>query len=129
MRHRGGVHWGDPKELPTGNIRGQRASDPGARHGPYLEWIYLKAGKLRHRTLTPEQTLLLFVIVGLLGKMTCGNETLPRFTMTAPFGARPPGLFDDDSRSFLKWSMRVATTRETGLRRAVRCNCGNAPPY
>jgi hypothetical protein len=31
------------------------ASDPAARHGPYFEWSYLKAGKLRHRTLTPEQ--------------------------------------------------------------------------
>jgi hypothetical protein len=32
-----------------------KASDPAARHGPYFEWSYLKAGKLRHRTLIPEQ--------------------------------------------------------------------------
>ena len=31
------------------------ASDPTARHGPYYEWSHLKAGKLRHRTLSPEQ--------------------------------------------------------------------------
>ena len=31
------------------------ANDPAARHGPYYEWSYLKGGKLRHRTLTPEQ--------------------------------------------------------------------------
>jgi len=31
------------------------ASDPAARHGPCYEWSYLKAGKLRHRTLTDEQ--------------------------------------------------------------------------
>jgi hypothetical protein len=31
------------------------ASDPAARHGPYYEWSYLKGGKLRHRTFTPEQ--------------------------------------------------------------------------
>jgi hypothetical protein len=28
-------------------------------HGPYYEWSYLKAGKLRHRTLTPEQAELM----------------------------------------------------------------------
>jgi hypothetical protein len=38
-----------------GNPRCHCASDPAARHGPYFEWSYLKAGKLRHRTLTPEQ--------------------------------------------------------------------------
>jgi hypothetical protein len=38
-----------------GNPRCHCASDPAARHGPYYEWSYLKAGKLRHRTLTPEQ--------------------------------------------------------------------------
>ncbi|MCC7464347.1 MAG: hypothetical protein IT480_18030 [Gammaproteobacteria bacterium] len=35
------------------------ASDPAARHGPYYEWSYLKAGKLRHRTLTPAQAKLM----------------------------------------------------------------------
>jgi hypothetical protein len=38
-----------------GNPRCHCASDPAARHGPYYEWSYLKAGKLRHRTLTPNQ--------------------------------------------------------------------------
>lgn len=38
-----------------GNPRCHCASDPAARHGPYFEWSYLKAGKLRHRTLTPKQ--------------------------------------------------------------------------
>ncbi len=38
-----------------GNPRCHCASDPAARHGPYFEWSYLKAGKLHHRSLTPEQ--------------------------------------------------------------------------
>jgi hypothetical protein len=38
-----------------GNPRCHCASDPAARHGPYFEWSYLKAGKLHHRTLTREQ--------------------------------------------------------------------------
>jgi hypothetical protein len=38
-----------------GNPRCHCASDPTARHGPYYEWSHLKAGKLRHRTLSPEQ--------------------------------------------------------------------------
>ena len=38
-----------------GNPRCHCARDPAARHGPYYEWSYLKGGKLRHRTLTPEQ--------------------------------------------------------------------------
>lgn len=38
-----------------GNPRCHCASDPAARHGPYFEWSYLKAGKLRHHTLTPNQ--------------------------------------------------------------------------
>ena len=38
-----------------GNPRCRCASDPAARHGPYFEWSYLKAGKLHHRTLTPDQ--------------------------------------------------------------------------
>jgi Family of unknown function (DUF6788) len=42
-----------------GNPRCHCASDPAARHGPYYEWSYLKAGKLRHRTLTPEQAALM----------------------------------------------------------------------
>jgi len=42
-----------------GNPHCRCASDPAARHGPYYEWSYLKAGKLRHRTLTPEQANLM----------------------------------------------------------------------
>jgi hypothetical protein len=42
-----------------GNPRCRCATNPAARHGPYYEWSYLKAGKLRHRTLTPEQAELM----------------------------------------------------------------------
>jgi len=42
-----------------GNPRCHCATDPAARHGPYYEWSYLKAGKLRHRTLTPQQAQLM----------------------------------------------------------------------
>lgn len=42
-----------------GNPRCRCASNRAARHGPYYEWSYLKAGKLRHRTLTPEQAQLM----------------------------------------------------------------------
>ena len=38
-----------------GTPRCHCATDPAARHGPYYEWSHLKAGKLRHRTLSPEQ--------------------------------------------------------------------------
>jgi hypothetical protein len=40
------------------------ASDPAARHGPYYEWSYLKGGKLRHRTLTPEQAKIMRLAIG-----------------------------------------------------------------
>jgi len=35
------------------------AQDPDARHGPYYEWGHMKAGKLVHRTLSPEQAAIL----------------------------------------------------------------------
>jgi hypothetical protein len=38
-----------------GNPRCHCATDPAERHGPYYEWSHMKAGKLRHHTLTPEQ--------------------------------------------------------------------------
>ncbi len=31
------------------------ATDPLARHGPYYEWGRMRAGKLTHRYVTPEQ--------------------------------------------------------------------------
>ena len=31
------------------------AQDPQARHGPYYEWGHMKAGKLVHRSVSPEQ--------------------------------------------------------------------------
>jgi hypothetical protein len=31
------------------------ANDPAARHGPYFEWTRMKAGKLAHRVLSPQQ--------------------------------------------------------------------------
>jgi hypothetical protein len=33
--------------------------DPAARHGPYYEWTHMKAGKLAHRNLSPQQAELL----------------------------------------------------------------------
>jgi hypothetical protein len=42
-----------------GNPQCRCARDPAARHGPYYEWSYMKAGKLRHRTLTPKQAELM----------------------------------------------------------------------
>ena len=42
-----------------GNPQCRCARDPAARHGPYYEWSHLKAGKLRHRTLTPKQAELM----------------------------------------------------------------------
>jgi hypothetical protein len=38
-----------------GNPRCRCATDVALRHGPYYEWSHLKAGKLHHRTLSPEQ--------------------------------------------------------------------------
>ena len=35
------------------------ARDPEARHGPYNEWAYMKAGKQVHRSVSPEQAKLL----------------------------------------------------------------------
>lgn len=35
------------------------AQDPNARHGPYYEWGHMKDGKLVHRSLSPEQALVL----------------------------------------------------------------------
>jgi len=42
-----------------GHPRCACAKDPAARHGPYYEWGYMKDGKLRHRTLSPEQAKLM----------------------------------------------------------------------
>ena len=33
--------------------------DPAARHGPYYRWGHMKAGKLVHRYVTPEQAVVL----------------------------------------------------------------------
>lgn len=35
------------------------AQDPNARHGPYFEWGHMQSGKLVHRTVSPEQAVLL----------------------------------------------------------------------
>lgn len=35
------------------------AQDPAARHGPYYEWGHMRAGKLMHRLVSPEQAELL----------------------------------------------------------------------
>lgn len=33
--------------------------DPAARHGPYYRWGHMKAGKLVHRYVSPEQAMVL----------------------------------------------------------------------
>lgn len=35
------------------------AKDASARHGPYYEWGHMQDGKLVHRTVSPEQAILL----------------------------------------------------------------------
>lgn len=35
------------------------AADPAARHGPYYEWGHMHEGKLVHRTVTPQQAVVL----------------------------------------------------------------------
>jgi hypothetical protein len=42
-----------------GNPRCACARDPDALHGPYYEWSYMNQGRLRHRTLSPEQAKLM----------------------------------------------------------------------
>jgi uncharacterized protein YigA (DUF484 family) len=42
-----------------GHPRCRCATDPAARHGPYYEWGYLKAGKLRSRSLSSRQAELM----------------------------------------------------------------------
>lgn len=46
-----------------GNPSCRCASDPTARHGPYYDWTHLKAGKLRHQTLLPEQARLMSLAI------------------------------------------------------------------
>jgi hypothetical protein len=46
-----------------GNPRCHCATDPASRHGPYYEWSHLKAAKLRHRTLSPEQAELMSLAI------------------------------------------------------------------
>jgi hypothetical protein len=40
------------------------ARDPTARHGPYYEWGHMRAGKLVHRLVSPEQAALLRQAIG-----------------------------------------------------------------
>jgi hypothetical protein len=47
-----------------GNPACRCATDPKARHGPYYEWSYMHRGKLKHRTLTPEQAELMRLAIG-----------------------------------------------------------------
>ena len=44
------------------------AQDPQARHGPYYEWGHMKAGKLVHRTVSPEQAASLGLPSPIIGK-------------------------------------------------------------
>lgn len=45
------------------------AQDPAARHGPYYQWGHMKAGKLMHRLVSPEQAKLLQVATANYRKM------------------------------------------------------------
>ncbi len=47
-----------------GNPACRCAKDPQARHGPYYEWSFVQRGKLKHRTLTPEQAELMRLAIG-----------------------------------------------------------------
>jgi len=39
------------------------AHDPAARHGPYYEWSHMRAGRLLHRVISPEQAEILRVAI------------------------------------------------------------------
>ena len=52
------------KRMKTCGSPGCRcATDPAARHGPYYEWGHMKAGKLLHRLVSPEQAQALGVAI------------------------------------------------------------------
>lgn len=42
-----------------GNSNCRCHRDPGGRHGPYYQWDHMKAGKLVHRNVSPQQAALL----------------------------------------------------------------------
>lgn len=42
-----------------GNPRCRCRTDRAARHGPYYEWGFIEDGRVRHRTLSPEQAELM----------------------------------------------------------------------
>ena len=72
-----------------GNPRCHCASDPAARHGPYFEWSYLKAGKLHHRTLTTEQAQIMRLAIANQRKTkkllrVWGAQTLSLIELTKP---------------------------------------------
>jgi hypothetical protein len=46
-----------------GNPGCRCARDPAARHGPYYEWTHMRAGKLAHRTLSPQQAAIMRVAI------------------------------------------------------------------
>src|ERR1035441_7128613 len=39
------------------------ATDPDARHGPYYDWGHMRAGKLVHRRVSPEQAVVLRIAI------------------------------------------------------------------
>jgi hypothetical protein len=41
------------------NPRCQCRTDPAARHGPYYEWGFIEAGRVRHRMLSPKRAELM----------------------------------------------------------------------
>ena len=48
------------KRMKTcGSVTCRCARDPAARHGPYYEWGHMRAGKLIHRLVSPEQAEIL----------------------------------------------------------------------
>ena len=39
------------------------STDPDARHGPYYDWGHMRAGKLVHRRVSPEQAVVLRIAI------------------------------------------------------------------
>jgi hypothetical protein len=46
-----------------GNLRCQCRKNPAARHGPYYEWGFIEAGRVRHRMLSPNRAELMRVAI------------------------------------------------------------------
>ena len=98
-----------------GNPRCHCASDPAARHGPYFEWSYLKAGKLHHRTLTPEQAEIM--------QLAIANQRESQETNARLGGSDPGPNRTHDAEIALKPPMQAVITRKC-VRRCAECKTG-----